>query len=1465
MKTTATNRFAWRALLCATALAYAAPAHANAVTDQNAGTWVDLYNDQNDVAPGNAVIGTQPGQANILHDPFAQLITLDDTTGPGSWFTSEIAPASFDAWKSLYIDYTSSAANQVRVEVWNATNGNASAALVLGPVSPGPSDDPAYSGKISLAGISSSVKRIRVRVLLAPGTLPPTVSALKATFNPLSVLQGSLEAPATRAAGDAIQVRMPVSVSFVNATSYVAYLSVIATRDDRYTQNPQLAFESATLGGQYTATGLTINGVAVPARSVYWSLPTQQAGQTFAYNASFRSPNGIVRGVAFDFQGKVFASNAATATTATLTTRIEAAPRTTLTKNASGTFVIGGEHFARNSAGLTNAQRTITVSVAATNWWNQPIPSGAQSYFVPVVWDSFQDFIDKGAATYADITALNSGDKTDIPKTIRGITVPPNSVYWDLATMPLGQRLDLGYQVIISTGVAPGTTINACNIPQATFATPQESVTGVNACSGAECARRTACLPIKIGVNETPGWALGKGDQVSGSYAIRTGYDDNPNSFVTWGQPVDFKMAVGNNALAHLSNVVVYDYVKTGWTLVSASIPSPGAVYYWHGTVPVDGSIPVLYTSIDANGVPTRDGQWLPTRPSPVTWIAYEIPNLRSGYCSGPSGTNGITNCLGTEPTSVQMDLTIVPTPATNACATEYVDNGTATGANPRDRGATAHVYTHKNLANTVINVLGTPFTQSDWERVQVRPLTPDLTTSFGGGQGNVLPGSTSTQSFVIQNRNALNNPVDTARNVVATFTIPNVTANGISTRLAVGGIDASGGGVNYTYDGQGDIATVVVNWSSILPNSSKAVTISYQLPTGIKNLSSFTTNVSLRADDDCGIPTATASASSTIASEPVLIVDKDLDYRVVGGNTPVTYTLTYQNLGTAPAEKTWVLDRIDDATRIVGAKVDVGEVWFSSDLPPFSVTNPTTLGLPSALIPAFQFTDAVVRAHFQPGNVNNTDNDDFIIPPVGTKWVAFLVDNPTVDGTPVSPSIFPTGLAQEAYVKVQVADPDSVGQLVVNEAAIDADTLEQSIGPRVSFIVSDDPGLDLAKMCTDVVSLGETVTYDIHFRNDTTNPDNVVVVEDILPAGFVYTSATPTETPDDFDDTFVDANGRRHLVWTFSAIDPDSDDVTITITGSFPQGLCQCDVNGCTGLCSGTTVRNEVVARATNNVSTRTFFDDCPTRIQNTELSITKLVSNPMPVSDSEVTYTVAVTNHNLRAAEGVVVTDLLPAASVPPSIGNPLTYVSNSLVVLTPGWTARVDGNFDIHLTKGQLAEGYFPGALTPTVVRMTFRAYIQPGVGAGKTLTNTVTVDTTTGEDCDGDAVACPATPNTASVDVKTPWPDPYVTISATPVVKPGELATWTIDYGNQSPETAEDTVVYFAMPDGPNADPLNETDFTFTTVSVPTGVRTFYSSDALDARRNFDPTAPTANGWTELLGTPPTGSSTTSRSG
>src|SRR5262249_14783872 len=157
------------------------------------------------------------------------------------------------------------------------------------------------------------------------------------------------------------------------------------------------------------------------------------------------------------------------------------------------------------------------------------------------------------------------------------------------------------------------------------------------------------------------------------------------------------------------------------------------------------------------------------------------------------------------------MDLTIVPNPA-DACATQNITNGTPSGQTDRDRGSTVQIFSTTNLNGVTTDHFASPLSTWDWETVQVRPLTPDLTTSFGSGTGSVTPGEATSHHFVIQNHNVIGNPVDTARNVVATFTVPTVTANGIqNTLLALQGVDAPGGSVAYQYDGGGNLVTATV------------------------------------------------------------------------------------------------------------------------------------------------------------------------------------------------------------------------------------------------------------------------------------------------------------------------------------------------------------------------------------------------------------------------------------------------------------------------------------------------------------------------------------------------------------------------------------------------------------------------------------------------------------------------------
>ncbi len=1388
------------------------------VTDPNLGTWVDPYDDSAGIAPVAATFGTTAivGQNAIVRDPQGRFVTMAPVNPalPGHWwFTSEVAPASFSSWGSLYLDLTSSAANQVQVEVWNTTAGNASATRLLGPVSPVASDDPAYTGRVSLASIPTSAGRLRFRIILADqgAAIKPTVSALKATFVPTSVINAGLEAPAARNAGDAIQLRMPVSVSFVNATSYVAFLTVGNVSDDRYTQTPQLGFESATLGGLWhPGPGpLVVQGVTVPARSVYWSAAVQNAGTTYAYYATFRAPNGLVRGLGFNFVGNVYASNSQSTpnpiATPTRLTRIESAPNTGLQKNASGTFVIGGEHYAARTA-------NITLTVSPHNWWNQGIPFGAQNYFSPIVWDSFQDFITKGVIANGNAVTIPAGaGKTGtVAETHNGVLVPANSVYWDLNDLSLGQRLDLSYQIQLAApaNMPNDTVVNACSTAQAVLATAQESVAGVNACSGTACAPRTACLPIKIGVNEGAVWGFAKGDQVNGSAAIRVNYDDNPGRFITWGQPITYKLFVSNGGVSSLDNVVVYDRVPVDTTFVSASIPaSVGKVWYYTAASPTQPELYVANTT-------TIAANWSSARPATVEWVAFEITRIRSSYCTGAAPT---INCAGTEPTAVTMDFTVqTPAAGASACA-EKPARATCIANEPCTTNlATAKVYRYTPLNNVTVAVPGGPATVSDWEDVAIRPLVPDLSTSYATGTGSVEPGQTATHTVYVQNRSNLGNPLDTATNIVTTIDIPKVVANGVERYLDLVLVNSGGGTITYDLP-----ARVTVTWPTILPNQTRAVELRYQLPLGIRNNSTFSTVADVVADDDCVPVRARPTYQTSIASSPVFALNKDVDYRVVGSNIPVTYSLTYRNNGTAPSTQTWVIDRLADVLTLTRVKAPVGSpVWFSDKVPPFFPNNPTTGGLPPALTPDFQFSDAVVRAHFTPGPA--PDANGWVTAPAGARWVAILADDQTLN-----PPLFPSGQPQTAFIEVMVTGTNLAGQLVTNEGAIVSAELFQSISPRVSFLLSDEPGLDLAKTCDEVASVGEEIVYTIHFRNDTTNPDDAVVISDTLPAQLIVDPADIAFMPAPTSTVVATVNGRTRYTWTFPPLG-SLDEGTITIAGTVRNGIQ-----------SGTFITNEVIGTATNEFGEASIYDDCTTLVENADLFMRKLVDNPQPRSGDEVTYTLTVSNENRKTATDVTVVDILPAG---------MTYVAPSARVLTPGYTlASAEPNDQaglavFRLKPTNLDAGVLPGPSGP--VTLTFRARVLQTVNPGTTLTNRAEAFTETGEDT--------VFTNVAEVSVTTPLPDPYVTVSVPTLVKPGETTTFTLLYGNEDPEDGQNTVVFFAFPDGPV--PNNQADFSLAGLIAPPGTGIYYSAAALGPTPTFSPANPTlpANGWTSVAG-------------
>jgi len=154
--------------------------------------------------------------------------------------------------------------------------------------------------------------------------------------------------------------------------------------------------------------------------------------------------------------------------------------------------------------------------------------------------------------------------------------------------------------------------------------------------------------------------------------------------------------------------------------------------------------------------------------------------------------------------------------------------------------------------------------------------------------------------------------------------------------------------------------------------------------------------------------------------------------------------------------------------------------------------------------------------------------------------------------------------------------------------------------------------------------------------------------------------------------------------------------------------------------------------------------------------LTLDKSVSAPSPlVPNDTVTYTVTMENTGLGAAQDVLFTDTLPVGmrGSAPNVtsvtldGSPL--IAGTDYVTTPAFDSGT-GVFTIDFNDG-VVETSIPSASTLTIV---YTAQVEPGLGAGATLSNLATVGYGTQDDGTGRATpgtSDPADPNTDSTTV------------------------------------------------------------------------------------------------------------------
>jgi uncharacterized repeat protein (TIGR01451 family) len=214
----------------------------------------------------------------------------------------------------------------------------------------------------------------------------------------------------------------------------------------------------------------------------------------------------------------------------------------------------------------------------------------------------------------------------------------------------------------------------------------------------------------------------------------------------------------------------------------------------------------------------------------------------------------------------------------------------------------------------------------------------------------------------------------------------------------------------------------------------------------------------------------------------------------------------------------------------------------------------------------------------------------------------------------------------------------------------------------------------------TPTVPLGGTATFEVTVSNGGPSAAAGVVLDELLPAGFMLTGAMPS----------VGTWSMEDARWTVGTLLP-GESATITVTAT---------VNT-----EGQLVNTATASSRTPDPDTSNNTDTATVTVTpSADLAIVKTISaNPAPLNGA-VTYTLVVTNNGPSVASAVAVSDALPAGLLNPSTATPGCTITGSQLACTQP-TLAVGATFTATVS----------GTVDPSI--------------AGTTLSNTATVTSTT----------------------------------------------------------------------------------------------------------------------------------------